>query len=527
MRLQSVSMVLTIVYARVVTIAELLRREVRRVPHREALIFGDRTATYAELDADVDRYAAALSSLGVESGDRLALLAANSDRYLTAFFAGLRLGATIVPINTRLAAPEVAHILRDSGARVLVFDPDLKTLARQSRVLVESDPPDLIGLRAAGDVADLETLAAGTSLGWEPPEVSEHDNALIMYTSGTTGRPKGVLLDHRRAVWAGLSEIATLGLKDGERYLHLVPFYHSGGVTYAITLTMLAGTHVIVPGFTPTTLLEAVERHRCTFFLGVPTMFQMLLREPGLSERDLSSWRLAVFGAAPMPRAAVEAMIEALPGVELVQMCGQTEAGPAGLYATAAQVRERPDTSGRQAMVFYEHRVVDAEGRDVAPGEIGEVLYRGPGVMKGYWKRPEETAETLRDGWLHSGDLVRLDPDGYMTVVDRLKDMVITGGRNVYTQEVERVVIRHPGIGDCAVIGRSHDIYGESIVAVVTPTEMETPSLEELREYCRASLADFKLPHDLVVVDELPRNPSGKVLKRELRARVGSLEETA
>jgi acyl-CoA synthetase (AMP-forming)/AMP-acid ligase II len=501
-------------------IAGLLAREAHRMPQREALIFGDRTTTYAEFDAEVDRHAAALSALGVTKSDRVALLAANSDRYLLAFFAGLRLGAIIVPINTRLAAPEVAHILEDSGARVLVFDPELEALAYESRALVALNPPELVGLRAAGDVPDLEALAAAAPPDWEPPEVHEGDEALILYTSGTTGHPKGVLLDHRRAIWAALSEIATLGLKDGERYLHLVPFYHSGGVTYAITLTMLAGTHVILPSFTPSTLLDAIERHRCTFFLGVPTMFQMLLREPGLSERDLSSWRLAVFGAAPMPRAAVEAMIAAFPQVELVQMCGQTEAGPAGLYATAAQVRERPDTSGRQAMVFYEHRVVDAEGRDVAPGEIGEVLYRGPGVMKGYWNQPEATEETLRDGWLHSGDLVRLDPDGYMTVVDRLKDMIITGGRNVYTQEVERVVVQHPGVRECAVIGRPHDIYGESIIAVVTPTEVKAPSLEDLREHCRASLADFKLPHDVLVVDELPRNPGGKVLKRELRTLV-------
>ena len=491
------------------------------------MIIEGRTTTYEEFDSDVDRYATALSSLGLKPGDRLALLAANSDRYLVTMFACLRLGAIVVPINTRLAAPEVAHILQDSGARVLVFDPELGALAHESCSGVNCDPPGLVGLGADGGGPDLQALAAEKPTGWEPSLVSEDDDALLMYTSGTTGRPKGVLLDHRRAIWAGLSEIATLGLKDGERYVHLVPFYHSGGVTYAITLTMLAGTHVILPSFTPATLLNAVERHRCTFFLGVPTMFQMLLREPGLSERDLSSWRLAVFGAAPMPRAAVEAMIEAFPGVELVQMCGQTEAGPAGLYATAAQVRERPDTSGRQAMVFYEHRVVDADDRDVSPGQIGEVLYRGPGVMKGYWNQPQATAETLRNGWLHSGDLVRLDPDGYMTVVDRLKDMVITGGRNVYTQEVERVVVQHPGVGDCAVVGRPHDIYGESIVAVVTPTDVATPSLEELREHCRASLADFKLPHDLVVMDELPRNPGGKILKRDLRDRVASREGTA
>jgi acyl-CoA synthetase (AMP-forming)/AMP-acid ligase II len=212
----------------------------------------------------------------------------------------------------------------------------------------------------------------------------------------------------------------------------------------------------------------------------------------------------------------VEQLISTLPHVEFMQLCGQTEAGPGGVYQTAAQVAERPDASGRQALPFTEVRVVDLEGRDVAPGEVGEMVLRGESIMKEYWRKPEATADTLRDGWLHTGDLTRVDPDGYLTVVDRLKDMIITGGRNVYSVEVEAALAGHPDIVDCAVVARPHPDYGESIVAVVTPREGAVVTLDDVRAFCAGRIADFKIPHD-VVVGAVPRNPSGKILKHRLR----------
>lgn len=254
-------------------------------------------------------------------------------------------------------------------------------------------------------------------------------------------------------------------------------------------------------------------------FFGVPTMFQFLLRAPELATRDLSPWRTGLFGAAPMPPSAVQQLLGALPHVEFMQLCGQTEGGPGGIYSTAAQVAERPDSSGHQALPFTEVRIAGPDDEPVAPGEVGEMLLRGESVMKEYWRKPAETADALRGGWLHTGDLTRLDADGAMTIVDRLKDLIITGGRNVYSVEVEAAVAAHPDVLDCAVVARPHPDYGESIVAVVTPREGATLTLDELREFCAGRIADFKLPHDLVI-GTVPRNPSGKILKHQLRAAV-------
>jgi acyl-CoA synthetase (AMP-forming)/AMP-acid ligase II len=311
--------------------------------------------------------------------------------------------------------------------------------------------------------------------------------------------------------------ISACGMRAGDRFLHVAPLYHAAELNIMLVPgTMLGATHVVLPRFDPAAVLAAMESERITMFFGVPTMFQFLLRSPDLADRDLSAWRTGLFGAAPMPPSAVAQLLSALPHVEFMQLCGQTEAGPGGIYSTAAQVAARPDSSGHQAAPFTEVRVVDADDRDVAPGEVGEMLLRGESVMKEYWGKPEETAQALRGGWLHTGDLTRVDPDGTMTIVDRLKDMIITGGRNVYSVEVEGALAAHPDVVDCAVVARPHPDYGESIVAVVTPRDGTAPTLEELRAFCAGRIAEFKLPHD-VVLGPVPRNPSGKILKHRLR----------
>lgn len=502
------------------SISALVRSAAVRVPDREALIHDATRLTYAQLDTEIEAAATRIAAAGIRRGDRFAIVGPNCAEWIVAFFAGLRAGAIVVPVNAKLAVPELAHVLADSGAALIAIHDSLRTTveraAGDARLITLGDGSDEPGLRAG---------PVGPPLPFAAHDIGESDDAIIMYTSGTTGRPKGVLLDHHRAVWAAHAEIASLGLRDGERYLHLAPLYHSGGVVYLVTQTLLSGTHVVLGEFDAQGIVDTVERERCSYFLGVPTMFAWLLKVPGIAERDLSSWRLGVFGAAPMPRATLDAMIAAFPDVELVQLCGQTEAGPGGIYATAEQVRGRPDATGRQAMVFYESRVVDPSGADVPDGGTGEIVLRGPGVMKGYWNQPEATAETIRDGWLHTGDLAQLDADGFMTIVDRLKDMVITGGQNVYSIEVETALVRHPGVAECAVVGRQHEEYGESIVAVIVPADGHAaPTCAELRVFAAEMLARYKLPHDVVVVPELPRNPGGKVLKHELRATVAGAQ---
>jgi fatty-acyl-CoA synthase len=508
------------------TIAGTLRASARRVPGEQALVFADRAYSYAELDAEVDRVAAALTALGLSKGDRLALMAANSDRFVVVFYASLRLGAIFVPVNPALAPPEVEYLLTDSNVRIFVFDPALAATVQGTAI-----PPTVrkvLSLGTSGghdagydDLAELVTGVTG-STGSSPrlrdEDVVESDDALILYTSGTTGAPKGALFDHRRTMWAAVNFVAVCGMRAGDRFLHVAPLYHAAELCIMlIPGTMIGARHVVLPGFEPTSVLDALESQRITMFFGVPTMYQFLLRHPELPHRDLSAWRTGLFGAAPMPPDAVEQLVGALPGVQIMQLCGQTEAGPGGIYSTAEQVRQRPDASGRQPLLFTEARVVDPTDRDVQPGEIGELILRGETIMKGYWNNPDESRQALRGGWLRTGDLARVDADGYITLVDRLKDMIITGGRNVYSIEVELVLSAHPDVVDCAVIARPHADYGESIVAVVTPRQGSTITLEDIRGFCRGRIADYKIPHYLTT-REIPRNASGKVLKNQLRA---------
>lgn len=502
------------------TIGETLRSTARRVPEREALVFGDTRYTYAELDARVDRVAGVLAERGITKGDRVALMSGNSDRFVIAFYAAHRLGAIFVPINPGSAAPELDYLVRDSGAAALIYSLAVET------VVLKAGLPDALQILAMDKTERFPDLfALADAFDGEPVEVAgdESDDAQILYTSGTTGSPKGALFDHHRQLWVGMGMMAAAGLRDGDRILHVAPLYHAAELCMLIIPgTLVGATHIVQSGFDPGAVLDTIENERITLFFGVPTMYQFMLRTPGLAERDLSTWRTGLFGAAPMPASAVEQLVEALPNVEFIQACGQTEAGPGGIFANHDQVRERPDASGRQPLPMTECRIVDLDGRDVAPGEVGEMLLRGETIMKGYWNKPKATAETLVDGWLHTGDLARLDPDGYMTLVDRLKDMIITGGRNVYSVEVENAIAGHPHILDCAVIARPHPEYGESIVAVAVLKEAITLTLDELREFCRERIAAYKLPHELVLTPQIPRNPSGKILKKVLRERLSA-----
>lgn len=290
-------------------------------------------------------------------------------------------------------------------------------------------------------------------------------------------------------------------------------------VLFVLSGFSLGTTHVVLPAFEPTAVLNALEEHRITVFLGVPTMYQMMLMVPDIGDRDLSSWRLGFFGAAPMPPSAVEKLVSTLPSVDFLQLCGPTEGGPAGIYSTPEDVVARPDATGRWPVANTELRLVDAAGNDVETGVTGEILLRGETIMKGYWNKPEATAEAIRDGWLHTGDLAVRDADGFITIVDRLKDMIITGGRNVYSIEVENALAGHPDVQDVAVVGREHDTFGETIVAIVTPVPGSDVKLDALRAFAAEYLADYKLPRELITRD-IPRNPSGKILKHVLRSEV-------
>jgi acyl-CoA synthetase (AMP-forming)/AMP-acid ligase II len=490
-----------------------------RCPDRLAVVFGERTYSYAEFDQAVNQAAHALRAAGLSKGDRMLLISGNSDRFMLALFAALRLGALVVPVNPASAAPELQHILGDSGASLLVFGAGTQAVIRAADSFLDgalAGPP--IALDPVEGYRNLPDLAADSPATPPGVDVAESDDAVILYTSGTTGRPKGALFDHHRILWVGINTSLMLGLRDGDRILHVAPLYHAAELAMLVCGgTLVGATHVVLPSFAPRAVLDSLEQHRINVFFGVPTMYQLLLRDPSLPDRDLAAWRVGLFGAAPMPASAVQAAIAALPHVELIQACGQTEGGPGGIYCSAREVRARPDASGRSALFNTQARVVDPGGGDVPPGGTGELILRGETVMKGYWRNPGATAEALRGGWLHTGDLATIDEDGYITLVDRMKDMIISGGRNIYSVEVENALAAHPAIAEIAIVSRKHEVYGETVVAIVSPLPGQAITLEELRDFGADRLSGYKLPRELIV-RSIPRTPSGKALKHVLRA---------
>ena len=483
-----------------------------RVGEREAIVTAERSWTWRALESDIANAAAALEAFGVRKHDRIAILSANSPEFIIASHAASRLRAIVVPVNTRLAAPELAHILDDSGSAVLAFRPAEAQLAEAASRMAASVP--LLSLGPSTRYPDL--LAGGYGDPVREDRAVEQDDAFILYTSGTTGKPKGVLLDHHRAVWAAMAQIVSLGLRDGDRYLHLAPMYHSGGMTFLNATTLVGGTHIVVPRFDAGTVLDLVERHRATWLFAVPTMYQQILDSYEGACADLTSWRIGIFGAAPMPAAAIERLLAAFPQVAFFQQCGQTEAGPTGIYSTMEQVRSRPRSSGHLAQPFVEARVVDPRGNPTPPGQVGELVFRGEAITKGYWNQPQATQEVIRDGWLHTGDLMQVYDDGAMRLVDRLRDVIITGGRNVYSAEVEQAIADHPQVTDVAVIGRAHPEWGETVVAFITTANGSDLTPASIRQYCSSRIADYKIPREFIFA-VVPRNGGGKVQKHLLR----------
>ena len=495
------------------SIGQILERNAHREPNREALIYRENRYTYQELDRKVNQTAHAIAHLGVGHGDRVALMAPNSDQFVIAYYALLKLGAIVVPTNIRLAAPELSYQLEDSGSRMLLFDPELAPVVESA--LATSDVKG-VSLSNYGNWPALDALAALESS--DPPAtiVDESDDAQILYTSGTTGRPKGVLLDHHRVIWTGLNVLTGVGLREGERLLHVAPLYHSAELDlFLMGGTYLAATHVVLREFNPSVVLKTLADEHITAFFGVPTMYQFMLRDPSLEHLDLSSWKIGMFGAAPMAPSTVTHLANTLPHLVLYNLAGLTEMGPGGVFLGGDALRNNPGAAGR-AIINTEARVVNPEYHDANPGEVGELWLRGETLMKGYWNNPDATRQTMHDGWLMTGDLATIDENGLITLVDRKKDMIITGGMNVYSVEVENAIITHPSIADCAVVGVPHPDYGETVAAIVSLYPGSEITLEELRRHCQPLIADYKIPRKLVI-GPIPRNASGKVLKYQLR----------
>ena len=505
-----------------------LRRTADTKPGGIATRYRDRRRTWRELCDRVARIAGGLRGLGLAPGERVAIWTLNSDRYLDLLYAVPWAGGVVVPINTRLAAAEVRAILEDAESRILVVDEmSLPLLAATlgdpvDPILVyagEGDPP--AGMAAIDRLADAPVI--------EEAGRGDEDLYGIFYTGGTTGRSKGVMLSHRN-ILANLDNLMALFDRVSPEddpdpvYLHVAPMFHLADLGSTFYLTAKGGCHAVVPRFDPAETLRAIVEFQVTTVMMVPTMINMVLQLPDLDSHDLSCLRYLTYGASPMPPAVMARAMAVFPQVRFIQGYGMTELSPAASFLLPEDHLPHPSrssklTSAGRPIGTAEVRVVDERDQPVPTSMVGEIVVRGPIVMQGYWKRPDLTAQAIRDGWMHTGDAGYLDQDGYLFIVDRVKDMIITGGENVYSVEVEAALYAHPGVAMCAVFAIPSEQWGEAVHAVVVPKPAGRPTEEELIEFCRTKIAGYKCPRSVSFRDEpLPISGAGKILKNELRS---------
>ncbi|RLP23279.1 acyl-CoA synthetase, partial [Nocardia seriolae] len=479
-----------------------LHRAVQQQPDAVMTVFGDRTRTFAEVAERVARLAGALRELGVGSDDRVGILALNSDRYHEYLLAVPWADAVLNPINIRWSAAEIAYSLVDSDTRVLLVDDAfapmtaaVRAAAPGVRIIIHcGDGPTPEGMLAYEDL-----LAAAQPV----PDVRRHGGQLagIFYTGGTTGHPKGVMLSQANLAVSALGGLASGFLFRPEaRFLHAAPMFHLADLAGWYGQLMLGGTHVMIPAFDPVAVMKAVERHGVTESVLVPVMVQMLVDHPEMADHDMSSVRTVMYGASPIAQALLERAMKVFPNAGFVQAYGMTELSPiATLLSPEDHLAGRLRSAGR-AMPHSEVRVVDPDGAEVSRGTVGEVVVRGGHVMLGYWNKPDETAAAIRDGWMHTGDGGYMDDEGYVYIVDRVKDMIVSGGENVYSAEVENALAAHPAVAACAVIGVPDPDWGERVHAVIVCQAGVTVTLADIRDHAKSLIAGYKAPRSIELV---------------------------
>jgi fatty-acyl-CoA synthase len=501
-----------------VSLGRWFAERARRMPARRALTFEGATWTYAEMRDRIDRLAGALRGHGVCHGDRVGFLGLNQPAFFLTMFAAARLGAIFVPLNFRLTGPELAYIIDDAGVHTLVVDAPHRGVIDR----VRDDLPCRHYWSADETTTgwpSFDQVQTGHAplVNGEPVEGDEV--AVIMYTSGTTGRPKGAMLTHANLWWNGTNAILQLDVLADDVSLVVAPLFHIGGLNVTTLITWMKGGEVVLHrAFDPGAFLEDVARYGVTTTFGVPAMLLFVSQHPGFDTADLTTLRLIVCGGAPVPEPLLKVWNGR--GVPINQGYGLTETAPMVTFLTSEYGMGKLGSAGMTPM-FTEVRLADADGNVVTePLSRGEVCVKGPNVMKGYWNKPEATAAAIdAEGWFHTGDIGYLDDDGFLFIADRVKDMVITGGENVYPAEVESVLYEHPAVAEIAIIGVPDERWGEAVAAVAALKPGADLTVEELRAFAGDRLARFKLPTRLEFVDALPRNPAGKVLKFELRTR--------
>jgi fatty-acyl-CoA synthase len=496
-----------------INIGEFMTRRAKLTPEREGLVCEGVRRTFKDLNERANRLAHVMKDLGVGHGDRVALLALNDPEYYDLYFGLGKIGAILVPINYRLAGPEIQFIVSDCGAKVFFFGKEYTDIVDSIRKDVPSEEFIAISDSPPAWAKSYESMIGGAS--GEEPEITggDDDTLTILYTSGTTGKPKGAELTHSYYYWNSVNLSSTLGLNIGDTTLIALPLFHIGALAGPPWFVHTGGKAVLLRSLDPKRFLELLQEEKVSGFGSVPALLDFLKLVPDFEKYDWSSVKVILVYAAPVPVTLINEYFEA--GIEVRQLYGLTECNT-GTVLDSENALSRVGSCGRP-FFHTEVRVVDPEGKDVGPDEKGEVLLRAPNVMKGYWNRPEDTAETIKDGWLHTGDIAQMDKDGFLYIMDRKKDMIISGGENIYPAEIEDSLLAHPKLADVAVIGYPDKKWGESVKAIVVLKEGEELTEEELIEWCKDRIGKFKIPKKVVFTDSIPRTPTGKILKRILR----------
>jgi len=505
-------------------ITQGLRRAVQINSDGIATMFGARTHTWKQFSDRVQKMAGAIRRLGLEDGDRVAILALNSDRYLEYYFFVPMAGGVVVPLNIRWAGPENLFALNDSQTRILfvdrafapVYDAIKDNIDTVEHVVFIDDGEAPSGMLSFEKILDAAEPA-------KDADRKGDDLAGIYYTGGTTGRSKGVMLSHRNIYFNAVNAVQTFNFHIGTRWLHSAPMFHLADGSATVAITMMGASHCFIPGFDAEGVLKAIEAYKPNHCLFLPTMLGMLLKHPNFDNFDVSSVQEVLYGASPMPEAILREAMKRVKGWRFTHAYGMTELSP---VATALpwdeHILEGPGSERLKscgvATVGCEVLVVNEEGKEVPPNTVGEIIVRGDNVMLGYWKQPDVTAATLKDGWMWTGDAATMDEGGYFYIVDRVKDMIISGGENVYSAEVEQAVYEHPDVAECAAIGVPDDSWGERVHAIIVPKPDTKPTEQEIIDHCHTLIGGYKCPRSVSFRDEtLPLSGAGKILKTELR----------
>lgn len=495
-------------------ITQVLDINSKKFGSQDCLRAGGRSWSYLEMREQAERVAGVLQNMGIGKGDKVAIMSQNTPTFVFSFYGILKAGGTVVPINHKLAAPEVDYIVNHSESKIFFFDGSLAEVARKIPSGVKKITID----SPADGFEQLDNFVAQAP-SFRPVSISDSDIAEILYTSGTTGKPKGCLHSHRGVVMAGITGAMAMKLDEHDRMLMAMPIWHSSPLNnWFMGIQYVGGVTVMIREYHPLHFLQAVQQEKCTVYFGAPISYILPIQMiPQFKDFDLSSMRCWIYGGGPMAADTARMVLEAYRSDNFYQVYGMTEAGPTGTTLFPRDQVSKAGSIGNKALPGADLQLVRTDGKKAAPGDIGEIWLQADSMMQGYYKNPEATKAAFDGQWYKTGDLARIDEEGYLYIVDRLKDMIVTGGENVYSKEVEDAISGLPGVMEAAVIGKQHPDWGETVACFVVPKKGESLDPEDLKKALSDKLAKYKIPREFNIVEELPHTASGKVMKYTLR----------